>query len=133
MLSDTAITVLANSAVSLAPVLATGLISYLRFFGERKTKRIELYASHRQAVFRDFIAGYSGLYMSPYTDSRREFLTAWRAALSVADGELFDTLSELSGMASAEDFKPSPESDRIFFRCVRLINDDFNRNIGRRL
>lgn len=133
MLSDTAITVLANSAVSLASVLATSLISYLRFFGERKTKRIELYASHRQAVFRDFIAGYSGLYMSPYTDSRREFLTAWRAALSVADGELFDTLSELSGMASAEDFKPSPESDRIFFRCVRLINDDFNRNIGRRL
>lgn len=133
MLSDSTIALLANTAVSVLSILATSVITYLRFFQERKLKRIELYTANRHAAFREFIAAYSDLHMLSSFETQREFLKAWRTALSVSDGELFNALSELSFMDSTATIKPSPEADAVFFRCVRLISEDFRRNISRRL
>lgn len=132
-LSDASIAVLANTVLSLVTVSGTTLMTALRFFHEKKMKRIELYTNHRHTAFRDFIAAYSDLHAISSVETQREFLKAWRTALSVSEDELFDTLMELSFMDTVSTIKPSGKSDEVFSRCVRLISEDFSRNISRHL
>lgn len=90
---------------------------------KREEKKLELYYENKFNIYRTFAEAYSRLYENSTYDQFWDFSAKAYSAILVSDRETGTQIAELISAVKRADLKTSDETEKLFGKCVRMMNE----------